>query len=375
MLRVSIVLASTLAVVAIVSLAHAGVPEPGEAALTVRVIHDLNENEVWDEGEPGLEGWSADDLCGDVVSWGGTTDSAGEFTVILGGYYACVRFSVEFGWFALTPTRVIASYDPSEKFEAVLLVRQVGQDVARFWGRLIADGLPAPLDAELEAWVGGQRCGDMQVRRTLRATRYTLYVLPASELPGCAVEGGEVTFTVDGMEAAHSTFRPLETTSLDIVKGPSPMYFSYVYYSPIVGGPVTPRIGSRDCGSGFLITDFGPFPPNWQEVYVPAAETLDGCGSSDAVVSLRAGEQVVDQVLWEPGLVGQSSLRHLGDVDCDGEIASVDAAVVLQHAAGLLADIDCGGAADVDQSGVVDSIDAALLLQHAAELILWFPTE
>ena len=50
-----------------------------------------------------------------------------------------------------------------------------------------------------------------------------------------------------------------------------------------------------------------------------------------------------------------------GDVDCDGNVTSIDAALVLQFVAGLLDELSCSG--DVNLDGVTNAIDAALILQ------------
>ena len=50
---------------------------------------------------------------------------------------------------------------------------------------------------------------------------------------------------------------------------------------------------------------------------------------------------------------------------------AVDAAIVLQYDAGLLASINAN--ADVNNSGEIDAIDAALILQYAANLISHLP--
>ncbi len=56
----------------------------------------------------------------------------------------------------------------------------------------------------------------------------------------------------------------------------------------------------------------------------------------------------------------------VGDVDCSGEVTSIDAALVLQFVAGLLGTLPCHDAADVNESGSINSIDAALILQLTA---------
>jgi hypothetical protein len=65
-------------------------------------------------------------------------------------------------------------------------------------------------------------------------------------------------------------------------------------------------------------------------------------------------------------------MRYPGDVDCDGAAGSVDAALVLQHSAGLVESLECLDATDVSQDSIANSIDAALILQFEADLIQYF---
>jgi alpha-tubulin suppressor-like RCC1 family protein len=58
-----------------------------------------------------------------------------------------------------------------------------------------------------------------------------------------------------------------------------------------------------------------------------------------------------------------------GDVDCDGAVTSIDAALVLQLGAGLIDGLPCADGGDVNDDGHVDAIDAALILQHVAGLL------
>ena len=60
--------------------------------------------------------------------------------------------------------------------------------------------------------------------------------------------------------------------------------------------------------------------------------------------------------------------RGPGDVNCDREIDSIDAALVLQFNAGLITSVACPRVADVNQDDKVDSRDAAIILQIEAAL-------
>jgi hypothetical protein len=58
-----------------------------------------------------------------------------------------------------------------------------------------------------------------------------------------------------------------------------------------------------------------------------------------------------------------------GDGNCDGQVNSIDSALILQLSAGLLPQLPCQGNAEVSGDGQVNSIDSALILQFTAGLI------
>ena len=67
--------------------------------------------------------------------------------------------------------------------------------------------------------------------------------------------------------------------------------------------------------------------------------------------------------------------RNLGDVNCDGNVNAIDAALILQKTAGLIDTLACHDAGDVNDDNLLNAIDAALMLQYDAGLIDRFPRE
>ncbi len=58
-----------------------------------------------------------------------------------------------------------------------------------------------------------------------------------------------------------------------------------------------------------------------------------------------------------------------GDASCDGNVDPLDAALILQFAAGLFSGLPCPNEADASGDGIVDPLDAALILQFSAGLL------
>lgn len=77
-------------------------------------------------------------------------------------------------------------------------------------------------------------------------------------------------------------------------------------------------------------------------------------------------------IATQPGPTATSTptlAQVVGDVNCDGQVNSIDAALVLQFAANLTDSLPCEGAADVNGDGQISAVDAALILQFAAGLL------
>ena len=63
----------------------------------------------------------------------------------------------------------------------------------------------------------------------------------------------------------------------------------------------------------------------------------------------------------------------IGDADCSGAVTSIDAALILQHTAGLTGSLPCQTEADANQDGTVNAVDATLVLQYVAGLVVTLP--
>ena len=107
----------------------------------------------------------------------------------------------------------------------------------------------------------------------------------------------------------------------------------------------------------------------------------DGLSDGDEVLTYRTDPTLVDtdgdgfSDRDEIFIYGTDPLRaaQLGDVDCDGDVSSIDAALVLQLTAGVISFLFCQESADVDGDGNTTSIDAAIILQFTARLIPSLP--
>ncbi len=82
---------------------------------------------------------------------------------------------------------------------------------------------------------------------------------------------------------------------------------------------------------------------------------------------------VGDSLLLDDDLLGFLDITTTAAVSCRAPATANDAAIILHWHAGLIGGAPCGPALDVTSDGVVDSRDAAVVMQHAAGLLATLP--
>lgn len=132
---------------------------------------------------------------------------------------------------------------------------------------------------------------------------------------------------------------------------------------------VEPGVITLECdqfSSGLRLTS-GPVADFEIECNQAGDATLDLSGT----ILLDSGGQPIEPLLIDGELSCYREKQGgpgLGDASCDGFVNSIDAALVLQHEAGLLPLTGCLAGADVNFDDQINSIDAALILQCTAGL-------
>lgn len=147
--------------------------------------------------------------------------------------------------------------------------------------------------------------------------------------------------------------------------------------------PSLTRLTLRDrlISSSADLGDFGPdnvFGYGRPNVFA-AALAADTCGLPTPTPTATPTDTPTPTVTPTPGTPAATPTPSptpppvFGDVNCDGAVNAIDAALILQHGAGLLAGFVCPQNADANHDGRVDAIDAAIVLQFSAGLLTQIP--
>lgn len=285
-------------------------PTPTADQFLVRVVEDLDNDGVEDQGEPGLGGWQIVAGCGDALQLVSTDDSGSALVFAQGsgrsdGVLQCVRLTRQFGW---APTSaplsipVPASIDRAKG--VTFLVHHYGAAVMELSGEAIDAGLPAgnpsftlaaPYDFEETSCVVSVQ-GDF---------RPTLIILGVDARAGCLASGATFDVLMDGKRAASATFAPAARVDQTfVINGDSMRHYSHNITSAQIDG--------RECG--VIVEQTGFVPPGSVRVYVLSHEARAGCGAPGKLVRFfREGRPQQPLIPWTAGQVDGPTLPDLTD--------------------------------------------------------------
>jgi hypothetical protein len=283
--------------------------EPGVSGF---VFEDKNGNGVRDEGERGVE-WDLL-MCMSDMCQQGTTDGNGRFhfdKVIPGRNSISLAHAVT-GWQRVVNDCDVGTftYEQGEQKTIYLPLRFVGEHVSGFGGSVWNDGSPVPEGTRVEALVGEKVCGETTTCG-LRESRYFTWVASAEEEEGCAEEGGEVHFRVDGAAANQTAqWHDGESVAVDLFAGPEPAVFEgsvsvhrpdTTYAMAPVGTPVQAYVADQLCGESTIFT-VHPGPNMYQVAVLPDALRA-GCGKEGTPITFTiGGEPANEKAVWQPGV-------------------------------------------------------------------------
>lgn len=197
-------------------------------------------------------------------------------------------------------------------------------------------------------------------RETGEINSYALYLSPTNYHEGQSYPGTIVGLFTD-TEAASSVmarFREEASSGGDEVE---------TFAVPAVG----------DEAIGLTITyGFGDYSYRDTAVVFRAGRMLGASLiSRDDLVDAQTDAIRIAQALLERMKSVMSGETHAlpahlpPDLNCDGSVNTIDAALVLQLGAGIVDALPCGDLGDVSADGHVDSVDAAIIMQFDAGLI------
>jgi hypothetical protein len=194
---------------------------------------------------------------------------------------------------------------------------------------------------------------------------------------GDGVPDAAVYFSLDSLSPSLASIGATAGDLLRTSGGAPPSVFASTAQLGLMAGDDIDAMCLRESGNGVFDDD--------DELYVSLAPgspslALLGAGPGDLLLPgpLRvvvraeheglASSDDVDAAGCDTALVGAT-----GDTNCDVLVNSIDASLLLQYNAGLIAGLPCIGGADANGSGGVNSVDAALILQYHGSLIGHLP--
>lgn len=183
---------------------------------------------------------------------------------------------------------------------------------------------------------------------------YAMRVAPEEEIAGCGVDGREVRFVVDGVEAKSRVTWRNERQNVSLWTGPDFAAFGgsltkdgrvwpvpcanhgYDCYGPVVRAYINGTLCGTKQPHGYF------YLYGYSLLLVQSAESTPGCGVEGAMIRFTVdGLAANETAVWSPGFqdlnlsVGIPNGKLWGDFDCSGAVTIGDAQKIAAVQAGL----------------------------------------
>ncbi len=207
------------------------------------------------------------------------------------------------------------------------------------------------------AVIGDVECGSARTSGIVdgpEVAYYAMRVAPEDEIAGCGVDGREVRFVVDGVEAKPRVTWRDERQYVSLWTGPDFAAFGgsltkdgWVWPVPCAGhgydcyGPVVrASINGTLCGTKQPHGYF--YLSGYSLLLVQSAESTPGCGVGGVMIRFTVdGLAANETAVWSPGFhslnlsVGAPIPKRWGDFDCSGGVTIGDAQKIARSLIGL----------------------------------------
>ncbi len=204
-----------------------------------------------------------------------------------------------------------------------------------------------------------------------------VYIDPSGhvrDLNGTGIAGATVTLLrsdsssgpFDVVPDGNAIMSPSNRTNPDLTDAEGFFHWDVMAGFYVVRAEAAGCVSPDDPAQSFVETEVMTIPPPVTDLDL----RLD-CGDSGPTPTDTPGGPTNTSV--PPTSTPVPPTGQSGDVNCDDDVSSIDAALVLQFIAGLLPSLDCPDAADVNESGDISSIDAAIILQFTAGFLTSLP--
>lgn len=197
--------------------------------------------------------------------------------------------------------------------------------------------------------------------RTLAAALLSVWSLLRAFAPAYGSDEGEITWSIF-VEPPEPVAGDTITVTMHAGGADSPFMFPYVQVEQDQDTPTIGLVGVEG-GWGATIT---------LDAIAPGTAIVRATGFFEKAACPTPGSDFCFPkgfYLTTPDIVIDVSPSDCGDANGDGAVNSLDAAWLLQYAAGLIQTLVPPTNLDVNGDAAIDALDATLILQHAAGLV------